>query len=89
MAFKNAGPVVYLVPGATATWNYSFAMDMGPQFACADIKFYGHWHGPSPVFVADRQAKQLQRNGNATYFVDITNQGSIGGFHNLQGGGLT
>jgi hypothetical protein len=89
MAFKNIGPLTYLVPGATAVWNYSYGSDMGPQFACADIKFYGYHHGASPVFSADQQSKQLQRNGNATYFVSITNRGPNGGFHNLQGGGLT
>ena len=89
MAFKNIGPLTYLAPGNAATWTYSYGMDMGPQFACADIKFYGHYHGASPVFLADQQRKQLQRNGNATYFVNITNQGPTGGIHNLQGGGLT
>jgi hypothetical protein len=87
MAFKNIGPMTFLVQGATVTWNYSFATDMGPQFACADIKLQGHFR-PSPVFLADQQRKQKQGNGNATYFVNITNQGPRGGFHNLQGGGL-
>ncbi len=92
MAFKNVGPLTYLAPGATATWNYSYGADMGPQFACADIKFFGHGGHhppPSPVFLADQQCKQLQRNGSATYFVNITNKSPYGGFHNLQGGGLT
>jgi len=30
-----------------------------------------------------------RKNGNATYFVTITNEGPNGGTHNLQGGGLT
>jgi hypothetical protein len=91
MAFKNIGAWVYLPAGATAMWNYSFGTgtDMGPQFACADIKFYGHWHGASPVYLADNQRKQLQKDGGATYFVNVTNQSQYGGFHNLQGGGLT
>lgn len=92
MAFKNIGPVVFLAPGATATWTYSYGMDMGPQFACADIKFRGrggHNPPPSPVFRAHNQCKQLQLNGNATYYVSITNESAYGGFHNLQGGGLT
>jgi hypothetical protein len=94
MAFKNVGSIVFLAPGATATWNYSYGMDMGPQFACADIKFMGRGGGgqnpePSPVFRADNQCKQLQRSGNATYYVNITNESAYGGFHNLQGGGLT
>lgn len=93
MAFKNVGPVVFLTAGATATWTYSYSTDMGPQFACADIKFMGRPGGgrppPSPVFRAHRQSKQLQRSGNATYYVSITNDSAYGGFHNLQGGGLT
>ena len=91
MAFKNIGPVVFLVPGATATWVYSGSTDLGPQFACADIKFIGHaGHNPppSPVFRAHDQCKQLQRNANATYYVSITNESGYGGYHNLQGGGL-
>ena len=45
MAFKNIGPIVFLAPGATATWIYSYSTDMGPQFACADIKFMGRGGG--------------------------------------------
>lgn len=89
MAFKNVGPLTFLVPGASAVWNYSYGTDMGPQLACADIKSSGHFPRASPVFLADQQRKQLQRNRNATYFVTITNQGPNGGIHNLQGGGLT
>jgi hypothetical protein len=90
MAFKNIGPVNFLVPGHTVTWTYSYGTDMGPQFACADIKArIGHRPVTSPVLVADQQAKQIQRNGNATYFVNITNKGPNVGQHNLQGGGLT
>jgi len=37
----------------------------------------------------DQQCKQLQRGGNATYYVSITNESEGGGYHNLQGGGLT
>jgi hypothetical protein len=88
MAFKNLGPVVFLVPGSTASWIYSYSTDMGPQFACADIRFVGHHPTASGVHLADQQRKQIQRGGNATYFVNITNQGPIGGMHNLQGGGL-
>jgi hypothetical protein len=93
MAFKNVGPLTFLATGQTATWTYSYATDMGPQFACADIKLRGGGHhpprSPSPVYLADQQRKQLQPNRNATYFVNITNQGPGAGFHNLQGGGLT
>ena len=93
MAFKNIGAIVFLAPGATATWTYSYGTDMGPQFACADIKFMGHGGGgrplPSPIFRAHNQCKQQQRNGNATYYVSISNESAYGGLHNLQGGGLT
>jgi hypothetical protein len=89
MAFKNVGSIVFFAPGATATWNSSYGMDMGPQFACADIKIMGRGGAPTPVFRADNQCKQLQRSGNATYYVNITNESAHGGYHNLQGGGLT
>ena len=48
MAFKNVGPLTYLAPGAAAIWNYSYATDIGPQFACADIKSYGHYPQRQP-----------------------------------------
>lgn len=63
MAFKNTGPIVFLTPGATATWIYSYSMDMGPQFACADIKFVGHGgaRGHRPV-----QFSALTINANSS-----------------------
>ena len=90
MAFKNVGPVTFLAQGQTASWTYSYAKDMGSQFACADIHFIRRPpRRSSPVFLADQQRLQRQTNFNITYFVNITNQGPGFGAHNLQGGGLT
>ena len=92
MAFKNVGPVTFLVPGASADWVYSFTVgtnnsaDVGPQFACADIKPFGHFS--TAAFLADQQRKRKGRTGTA-YMVRITNQGPGFRGHNLQGGGLT
>ena len=84
MAFNNVGPLVFLSPGQTAFWNYSYPADHGTQFASADVKTpnLGGLH------LADQQRKKKDNNGNATYFVNITNQGPGGAFHNLQGGGM-
>jgi len=40
------------------------------------------------VHLADQQRKVKNNAGVATYFVNITNQGPGGCFHNLQGGGM-
>ena len=84
MAFNNVGALVYLAQGAATTWNYSFGGDRGTQFASAQIKTPNQ----GAVHLADQQRKKVDNNGNATYFVNITNQGPGGCFHNLQGGGM-
>lgn len=81
MAFNNVGPLTFLAPGQTAFWNYSYGADHGTQFASADIKTPNQ----GAVHLADAQRKENDNNGNATYFVNITNQGPGGCFHNLQG----
>jgi len=92
MAFKNIGPVTFLAPGASADWTYSFtvgsnnAADVGPQFACADIKSLGHFS--TTTMLADQQRKRKGRGGTA-YLVRITNLSTGFSRHNLQGGGLT
>ena len=78
MAFKNVGPLTYLAPGAAAIWNYSYATDMGPQFACADIKSYGHatW-GASEVWdsywmpVYSKAGVMTAKKTNLAYSVDL------------------
>lgn len=84
MAFNNVGALVYLAPGAATTWHYSFGGDHGTQFASAQIKTPNQ----GAVHLADQERKMIDNNGNATYFVNITNQGPGGCFHNLQGGGM-
>jgi hypothetical protein len=85
MAFNNVGPLTFLAQGQTAHWNYSYGGDHGVQFASADIKTPNQ----GGVHLADQQRKEKDNNGNATYFVNITNQGPGGAFHNLQGGGVS
>jgi hypothetical protein len=84
MAFNNLGSLVSLNPGTSIWWWYSFGGDRGTQFASADVKT----PNSGAVHLADEQRKQKDNNGNATYFVRITNQGPGVAFHNLQGGGM-
>ena len=97
MGFNNLGPMVYLAEGQTAYWSYSFGGDEGTQFASADINPRdGGVTSQGVVHLADQQRKMLDfggnfeysDTGNAIYFVNITNQGPGGAYHNLQGGGL-
>ena len=85
MAFNNVGGIVYLAAGQSAWWSYWFGGDRGTQFASADIKIPNQ----GAIHLADDQRKKKDNNGNATYFVRITNQGPGGCFHNLQGGGMS
>jgi hypothetical protein len=86
MAFNNVGPLISLNPGADFWWWYSYGGgDQGTQFASADIKT----PNSGAVHLADQQRKTKDNNGNATYFVHITNQGPGVAFHNLQGGGMS
>lgn len=85
MAFNNLGPLTFLAAGQTAFWWYTIGNDSGTQFASADIK----QPNQGGIHLADQQRKMLDNNGNATYFVNITNQGPGDAFHNLQGGGMS
>jgi hypothetical protein len=85
MSFSNMGPLTSLDPGADIWWWYVRGPgDSGTQFASADIKT----PNSGAVHLADQQRKSIDNNGNATYFVHITNQGPGVAFHNLQGGGV-
>jgi hypothetical protein len=84
MAFNNFGPITWLNEGADAWWQYGSGGDSGVQSAGADIKTPNQ----GGVHLADQQCKELDSDGNATYFVHIRNQGPGGCFHNLQGGGV-
>jgi len=86
MSFSNMGPLTFLAQGQTASWWFNRGGgDAGTQFATADIKTPNQ----GAVHLADQQQKMIDNNGNATYFVNITNQGPGGCFHNLQGGGVS
>lgn len=85
MAFVNLGPLTSLNPGGEAWWWYTLGPgDHGTEQATADIKT----PNAGAVHLADQQRKKLENNGNATYYVRITNQGPGVCWHNLQGGGV-
>jgi hypothetical protein len=84
MAFNNVGPLTQLTEGGDAWWWYTIGGDSGTQMATADIKI----PNAGAVHLADNQRKELDNNGQATYFVHITNQGPGTAWHNLQGGGM-
>ena len=84
MSFTNVGGLVFLNPGQSVTWSYSWGDDHGTQFASADVKTPNQ----GGVHLADNQTKMKNNAGAATYSVRITNQGPGGCFHNLQGGGV-
>jgi hypothetical protein len=89
LGFNNLGSPVFLVPGGDVTWRYTFGGDQGTQMAAADIKL-PNGDGIKPaVHLADCQRKQLDKVGNATYFVNIVNLGPGNAIHNLQGGGMS
>jgi hypothetical protein len=89
MSFNNIGPMVYLAPGQSVTWNYSWTngQDMGLQLA-------GPNTFPDPAdlgtVVASNQGKIIQGFNNVAYVVTITNiSQEYGAVHNLQGGGVS
>jgi hypothetical protein len=83
MAFNNFLTPVWIAPGATQTWWYTFGDNRGAQYAMADVKT------PGAQLWCTQQAKRLETNGSATYFVTIRNDGPNWCYYNLQGGGLT
>lgn len=86
MAFNNLGPLTFLNAGSTVYWWYNRGPgDAGTQLATADIKT----PNSGAVHLAFDQRKEKDNNGNATYFVTITNQGPGPCWHNLQGGGMS
>jgi hypothetical protein len=85
MGFNNVGSIANLNPGEEAWWWYTVGGNPGAQYASADIKT----PNLGGVHLADQQQKMVDNNGNATYFVRITNQGPGSAFHNLQGGGFS
>ena len=84
MAFNNLGPLVYLGPGQSAYWWYDRGgSDFGYQHAGADVKIP---NAGAPLYATD-QGKAKFNSGYTQYYVTITNRGSSGVWHNLQGGG--
>jgi hypothetical protein len=82
MAFNNFLAPVWLAPGQTHFWAYSFGGNRGAQYAMADVKT------PNAILRSTEQGKRLEPDGAATYFVTIRNDGPMWAYYNLQGGGL-
>lgn len=86
MAFNNVGPLTYLAAGHSAHWWYDRGGgDNGEQVAGADVKT----PSAGPRHNASDQGKAKFNSGYTQYYVTITNVGSAGCWHNLQGGGAT
>lgn len=93
MAWRNIGALVFLEPGQSVTWNYSWTngADMGLQLAGPDLK-------PAPgllgTVVASNQGIQtsgFNDSGVRVAYVVTTTEvdGREAASFNLQGGGVT
>ena len=84
--FNNLGPLTYLGPGQSTYWWYDRGGgDAGLQIAAADVKI----PSAGPRHNASDQGKAMFNSGYTQYYVTITNAGSDGCWHNLQGGGAS
>ena len=83
MSFNNFLAPVWLAPGGTHWWWYTFGDNRGAQYAMADLKT------PNATLRSTEQGKSLDPNGVATYYVTIRNDGPMWAYYNLQGGGST
>jgi len=95
MSWNNAGPVVELAPGGSASWGYSWAngQDMGVEIAGPNFPTEDIAPGNLGTLVASNQGKQLLgfsptgQGAMVSYVVTITNiSRNEAGWHNLQGG---
>jgi hypothetical protein len=82
MAFSNTFTPIWLAPGATSYWGYTWNDNHGMQSACADAKT------PGSNLVAFDQSLTRDSNGAITYYVSIRNNGPQWAYFNLQGGGV-
>jgi hypothetical protein len=83
MAFNNFLTPVWIAPGATQTWWYTFHDNRGLQTASADVKT------PGAQMWATQQAERMETGGEITYFVTFHNDGPQWCFYNLHGGGAS
>jgi hypothetical protein len=88
MAWQNVGPLVFLDPGQSVTWEYAFAggADHGLQLAGPDLS-------PAPALlgtvVVSNQGIRINGFNNVTYVLTTTEVTSDeGAAFNLQGGGV-
>lgn len=82
MSFNNFLTPVWLGPGGTNYWWYTFYDNRGAQYASADVKT------PGAQMMAIEQGEQMETDGHITYFVTIKNNGPQWCYYNLHGGGL-
>ena len=83
MAFNNFLTPVWIAPGETQTWWYTFGGNSGAQYATADVKT------PGAALWATQQGEQMETDGHVTYFVTMRNDGPNWCYYNLHGGGLS
>ena len=83
MAFNNLGTPVWIAPGGTQDWWYTWHDDRGAQVATAHVIDLGQ------VVQAVAQGEERDARGFVVYSVRFTNEGPYGCSYNLQGGGLT
>jgi hypothetical protein len=89
MSFNNLGAQVFLEPGQSAYWNYSWSngQDMGLQLAGPNTFAAPGLLG---TLVTSNQGKIINGINNVAYVVTITNISTTeGASHNLQGGGVS
>ncbi len=82
MAFRNLFSPVWLAPGASHYWWYTFHDNRGLQIATADMKT------PDAQCISSEFGERIGGDGAATYYVTIHNNGPMWVYYNLQGGGV-
>ena len=88
--FPEVGPLTFIAPGATQTWEYGWPdlSDQGLVIAGPNLNRIGSFGGEIIAFDQGKQA-QLNEPGRGThYFVSIKNTGPTGVLYNLQVGGF-
>lgn len=83
MAFNNVG-FGTISPGQTQRWFYTFGgADRGAQYCMA------HPLNPGGSLQVNNQTKTRNNDGTITYWVSISNIGSVTTNFSLSGGGLS
>jgi hypothetical protein len=83
MSFNNFLTPVWIAPGATQTWWYTFYDNREAQYATADVRT------ANGQMWATEQGERMEPAGYITYYVKFRNDGPNWVYYNLHGGGLT